>query len=299
LEFENLYLMENKNIPGLVKFGYTKNHPRERAKQLSAVTGVPGHYTTLKYWRVKDGLKWEQFVFRKLASHRQTGEFLKLSPKAAIDKIEIILSEAGATEDYDAHELEQSQRRQKMFFEEERKKTLKQNWEKNKDKFWDQSRKEAEKRLGYRRDHLNKQIKEIEEQSFAVKSQGAVDTIWVIFSMAFLMLPIIIAAIVKNVLGIKDNDRWLSDAIDGGKSGRKIDDLKDRRRILDDESERFFSIAEKNFFRIKVGYGKSRVQANDPQSPTPNRVGAPPNPTSADAKYLDWKRERDKGLESE
>ena len=33
MDFEYLHILENENIPKLVRLGFTKNHPKERAKQ--------------------------------------------------------------------------------------------------------------------------------------------------------------------------------------------------------------------------------------------------------------------------
>ena len=149
MDFEYLYILENENIPKLVKFGFTKNHPRERAKQLSADTGVPGRYKIIKFWRVTDGFKWEQYVFKRLSSYRKTGEFLKLTPQSAIDKIEIILTESEATSDYEKFELKESRRREKELFEEEHLKKRQEEWDKNLYKVERQATSEAEKRLGF------------------------------------------------------------------------------------------------------------------------------------------------------
>lgn len=37
---EWVYVLSNETMPGVLKIGYTKNHPEERAKQLSNSTGV-------------------------------------------------------------------------------------------------------------------------------------------------------------------------------------------------------------------------------------------------------------------
>ena len=242
--------MKNEHIPELLKFGFTTNHPSERAKQLSSVTGVPGHYRILKYWRVDEGYKWEQFVFNRLSSYRKTGEFLKLSPKSAIDKIEIILTEAGATQDYELHELEQSRRREQDLFDEERRKKLEQAWTKNLSRFEKQSLEEAERRLGYKYSSINDEIESIERESIAIKVQNVFDFIWFFFCFACIMLPMILSNMVMSFFGIESNERWLADILDGGKSSDEIGNLRKKMSKLNIERERLFNIAKNNYFRV-------------------------------------------------
>lgn len=112
MDFEYVYLQKNPHIPKLLKLGYTKNDPADRAKQLSAPTGVPGRYEVIKYWQVRDGHRWEQFIFAKLSKHNPTGEFLDLPAQSAVDKIDVLLSENGALSDYEAHKLLEAKQRE-------------------------------------------------------------------------------------------------------------------------------------------------------------------------------------------
>ena len=251
MDFEYLYILENENIPKLVKFGFTKNHPRERAKQLSADTGVPGRYKIIKFWRVTDGFKWEQYVFKRLSSYRKTGEFLKLTPQSAIDKIEIILTESEATSDYEKFELKESRRREKELFEEEHLKKRQEEWDKNLYKVERQATSEAEKRLGFTYFSIETQIDEINKKSIAVKTQETFNFVWFGFNMLFFFLPMIGLGILKWIFEIKNtNESWLRDSMDGGKSSKEISQLYDKKYKLNDERDSLVKLKKKNFFTL-------------------------------------------------
>jgi len=266
MDFEYLYILENENIPKLVKFGFTKNHPRERAKQLSADTGVPGHYKIIKFWRVKEGYKWEQYVFKKLFSYRKTGEFLKLTPQSAIDKIEIILTEVNATSDYEKFELEESRLREKELFEEERLKKLQEEWDKNLYKVERQARSEAEKKLGFTYESIKTQIDEINNKSIAVKTQETFNFVWIGINCFLLFVPMILFIILRNTTPIKDvNDNWLSNSLDGGKSSKDINELSKKEYQLNDERDRLLNLKKKNFFTPKKINSKIKDKSKNGQ----------------------------------
>lgn len=250
MDFEYLYILENENIPKLVKFGFTKNHPRERAKQLSADTGVPGRYRIIKFWRVKDGFKWEQYVFKKLSSYRKTGEFLKLTPQEATDKIEIILSEAEATTDYKNYEIEQSRIREKELYEEEQSRNLQEKWDKNLYRIENQAKAEAEKRLGFTYFSIRSQIEKINKNSIAVKTQETFNFVWMGINFFLLFVPMILFLILRNTTSIKNiSENWVSDSLDGGKSTKKINELSKKEYQLNDERDRLIDVAKLNFFK--------------------------------------------------
>ena len=202
MDFEYLYILENENIPKLVKLWFTKNHPKERAKQLSADTGVPGRYRIIKFWRVKDGFKWEQYVFKKLSSYRKTGEFLKPTPQAATDKIEIILTEAKATSDYEKFELKESRLREKELFEEEYSKRLNEEWDKNLYKVENKAKNKAEENLGYSYQDIENQIEKTNKERIPIRTQDTFNFVWFGFNILFLFLPMIGLAILKWVFEI-------------------------------------------------------------------------------------------------
>jgi len=80
-----VYVLSNATQPGLLKIGYTKNTPDERAKQLSNATGVPIPYEVEWAFHCYDGFSLEQEVHHKLESYRVNNnrEFFQISLEEA------------------------------------------------------------------------------------------------------------------------------------------------------------------------------------------------------------------------
>lgn len=91
-----VYILVNQYVPTLVKIGHTDRDPHVRAAELSGTTGVPGQWAVKHYWLLENAFQWEQTIFAALRRHRETGEFFKLRPDAAIAQIEALLLQEGA-----------------------------------------------------------------------------------------------------------------------------------------------------------------------------------------------------------
>jgi len=90
-----IYILTNKYVPGLVKVGFTNRDPHTRADELSNVTGVPGKWKVFHSWKLEDAYEAEQEIFSDLNRYHETGEFLKLQPDDAIEKISVVLAAKG------------------------------------------------------------------------------------------------------------------------------------------------------------------------------------------------------------
>jgi hypothetical protein len=80
-----VYVLSNASQPGLLKIGYTKNTPDERAKQISNATGVPIPYKVEWAFHCYDGFSLEQEVHHKLGEYRVNNnrEFFQISLEEA------------------------------------------------------------------------------------------------------------------------------------------------------------------------------------------------------------------------
>ncbi len=93
---EYVYLLSNKHVPYLVKFGFTTRHPHERADELSVGTGVPGKWVVRQFWEVTDGYAVEQVIFQRLKKYREGNEeYFRLSVDKAIKKISATIAQVG------------------------------------------------------------------------------------------------------------------------------------------------------------------------------------------------------------
>lgn len=91
-----VYILTNRYVPDLVKIGYTDRDPSTRANELSNTTGVPGKWGVHKSWLLEDAYSWEQRIFSELGKLRETGEFFRLSPQGAVEKVSALLASWGA-----------------------------------------------------------------------------------------------------------------------------------------------------------------------------------------------------------
>jgi hypothetical protein len=67
-----IYILQNPSMPGLLKIGKTTRSPGDRARELSAATGVPEAYIVVCELLVDDCVRAEQLVHKRLedAGHR-------------------------------------------------------------------------------------------------------------------------------------------------------------------------------------------------------------------------------------
>jgi hypothetical protein len=88
------YVLTNPYMPGLVKAGMTDRSPYLRAAELSAPTGVPGHYRVERFWALDDAAAAERRVHAALAQYRVSGEHFRLPVADAVSRIEAVLAAA-------------------------------------------------------------------------------------------------------------------------------------------------------------------------------------------------------------
>ena len=87
-----VYVLENETLPGLLKIGYTKLTPDERAKQISNATGVPLPYKVAWAFRCFNGELLEGEVHHALRKYRVNNqrEFFQVGLDEAKQTIESI-----------------------------------------------------------------------------------------------------------------------------------------------------------------------------------------------------------------
>jgi hypothetical protein len=89
---QHVYILESISMPEMVKIGYTKNDPGERANQLSKSTGVPTPFNVVYSYNCFNGERIEKAVhkhFRKQRVNSQR-EFFYVDVDEAIKIIESI-----------------------------------------------------------------------------------------------------------------------------------------------------------------------------------------------------------------
>ena len=84
-----IYVLSNPSIPGLLKIGYTKNSPEERAFQISNATGVATPFKVEYAFKCHEGQFLEEEIHSYLDSHRVANnrEFFKLELHEAVEAI--------------------------------------------------------------------------------------------------------------------------------------------------------------------------------------------------------------------
>jgi hypothetical protein len=87
-----VYVLSNLTQPGILKIGYTKLTPDERAKQISAATGVALPYEVTWAFRCFNGEQMEGEVHRALEKYRVNSqrEFFQIEIEEAKEIIEKI-----------------------------------------------------------------------------------------------------------------------------------------------------------------------------------------------------------------
>ena len=87
-----VYVLENDSQPGLLKIGYTKLTPDERAKQISNATGVPLPYKVAWAYRCFNGELLESEVHHALKKYRVNNqrEFFQIGLDEVKETIELI-----------------------------------------------------------------------------------------------------------------------------------------------------------------------------------------------------------------
>lgn len=87
---QSVYILESESMPDMVKIGYTKGDPIDRANQLSKSTGVPTPFNVVYSYSCFNGERIEKAVhkhFRKQRVNKQR-EFFYVDLDEAIQVIE-------------------------------------------------------------------------------------------------------------------------------------------------------------------------------------------------------------------
>jgi hypothetical protein len=87
-----VYILSNPTSPGLLKIGYTKKLPEERARQISSATGVALPYKVEWAYQCFNGEMVEREVHHKLKAQRvnNSKEFFQISLEEAKKTINLI-----------------------------------------------------------------------------------------------------------------------------------------------------------------------------------------------------------------
>jgi hypothetical protein len=87
-----VYVLSNPTQPGILKIGYTRNTPEERARQLSTSTGVALPYEVEFAYNCWNGIDLEKDVHERLHEYRISNqrEFFQIDIDEARDIIEEI-----------------------------------------------------------------------------------------------------------------------------------------------------------------------------------------------------------------
>lgn len=88
-----VYIISNPSMPGIIKVGYSTNHPRARAKELKT-TGIPTAYKVIFSVVVDNPYELEQKVHNHLRKYRKGGEWFTCSSAVAAAAIKELYSGA-------------------------------------------------------------------------------------------------------------------------------------------------------------------------------------------------------------
>lgn len=90
MEIGYIYILTNPSMLGLVKIGYTKNSPEERAAELYT-TGVPERFIVSYKKKIIEPRKWEAVIHKNLSSYRKNKEWFFIDLSEAIKFIDEII----------------------------------------------------------------------------------------------------------------------------------------------------------------------------------------------------------------
>ena len=71
---QSVYILENKSMPGMVKIGYTKGDPNDRADKLSKGTGIPTPFKVIFSHCCFNGERIERATHKHFKEKRVRGE---------------------------------------------------------------------------------------------------------------------------------------------------------------------------------------------------------------------------------
>jgi hypothetical protein len=238
-----VYVLKNKHVPRLVKVGYTDRNPAIRAEELSSFTGVPGKWVVCKSWFLANAYSWEQRIFTVLADHRETGEFFKLIPDAAVEIISVFLSVSGAIDESglteaDKREIERAKETQKELEVKLRLKQARDDWDREKQSAFKQAMARAEREYGKTLDQIN--------DYDSIGLFGTIFSTLYVFMMPFIWVPMMLVDIVMGLLG-KDSKPVREET-------RPSPDELERRALFEIRARIFYSIRRQFFVDRGVQY---------------------------------------------
>lgn len=87
-----VYVLINEHMGGLVKIGFTTRDTKERVRELSSATGVPGRFELVEFYESSDVTRDEKEIHRILNKYRiPRSEFFKLPQNIACDIIKQVV----------------------------------------------------------------------------------------------------------------------------------------------------------------------------------------------------------------
>jgi hypothetical protein len=88
-----IYVLINEHMVGLVKIGFTTRDVKERVRELSSHTGVPGKFELVEYYESSDVERDEKEIHRILNKYKLVrSEFFNLPQEVACDIIKQVIS---------------------------------------------------------------------------------------------------------------------------------------------------------------------------------------------------------------
>jgi len=84
-----IYVLSNQSMPNLLKIGYTKQDPKDRAQQISSATGVATPFIVEYIFRCNEGEFLESEIHKYLDQYRVSNnrEFFNIDLSTAIEAI--------------------------------------------------------------------------------------------------------------------------------------------------------------------------------------------------------------------
>ena len=83
-----VYVLSNKQMPGIIKIGFTERDIESRVQELSSSTGVPTPFEIEAYYPTEDPIRDEAKVHQMFAEYRiENKEFFKLTVEDAVSRM--------------------------------------------------------------------------------------------------------------------------------------------------------------------------------------------------------------------
>lgn len=88
-----VYVLKNKNVPGLLKIGFTDTSVKRRIDEVSDNAGVPGKYSLITKFELKGAQSIERIIHKELKEYRVDAkkEFFNLPEKIGVVIVRLIV----------------------------------------------------------------------------------------------------------------------------------------------------------------------------------------------------------------